>query len=101
MLSGVTVAVTVMLSACDAVWGVELESVTWMMKEAVPDRVGVPLICPVEEFRLNPGGKAPEPIAQKYGDVPPLAANVVLYVIPTEPVVNVVVVTLMGVDEAV
>jgi len=81
MLSGVTVAVTVMLSACDAVWGLELESVTWAMKEAVPDRVGVPLICPVEEFRLNPEGKAPEPITQKYGAVPPLAAIVALYAV--------------------
>ena len=83
MLSGVTVAVTVMLSACDAVWGVELESFTWAMKEAVPDRVGVPLICPVEEFRLNPGGKAPEPIAQKYGAEPPLADIVALNAVST------------------
>jgi hypothetical protein len=82
MLGEVTVAVTVMLRVCDAVCGVLLESVTRTVTEAVLDRVGVPLICPVDEFRLNPGGKVPEPIAQKYGAVPPLAAIVALYATP-------------------
>ena len=62
-------------------------------------RVGVPLICPVDEFRLNPGGNAPEPIAQKYGAVPPLAAIAALYDAPIEHIGKYVVVIVTGVTE--
>ena len=35
------------------------ESVTVTVKFTVPDTVGVPVIAPVDEFRLRPAGKLP------------------------------------------
>jgi len=46
------------------------ESVTFAVKLLVPVAVGVPLITPVEEFRLRPAGKVPDVIAKVYGDDP-------------------------------
>ena len=48
-----------------------------------PVAVGVPLICPVDAFMLNPAGR---PVAdQVYGVAPPLALTVALYAAPTVP----------------
>jgi hypothetical protein len=49
----------------------------------VPAVVGVPEITPVDAARLNPAGSVPELTLQLYGVVPPLAANVVVYAVPT------------------
>jgi hypothetical protein len=51
---------TVMLRLAVALAGVGVcESVTLTVKLAVPSALGVPLIVPVEEFSVRPGGKAP------------------------------------------
>ena len=39
-------------------------SVTLKVIDVVPDAVGVPLIAPVDAFRLSPAGKLPEVIDQ-------------------------------------
>jgi hypothetical protein len=60
MLTGVTDALTLMLSALVAVWAVGVvESVTFTVKLNEPEPVGVPEICPVEEFILSPAGSTP------------------------------------------
>ena len=41
--------------------------------------VGVPLITPLEGFKLSPGGKVPPLIIQVKGFVPPVAVRVVEY----------------------
>lgn len=80
MLSGVPVAVTMMLSACVAVCAFGLvESLTCTVKLKVPAEVGVPEMAPVAEARLRPAGSEPWLMLQVYGDVPPLAARVALY----------------------
>jgi hypothetical protein len=62
----------------------ELESVTFTTKEKLPDAVGVPLIWP-ELLSVNPPGKVPELTVQLYGLLPPLAASVAVYPLPTPP----------------
>jgi hypothetical protein len=51
-------------------------SATCAVKIDVPAAVGVPLMTPVEAFRLRPAGKPPLVIDQVFGAVPPLAARV-------------------------
>ena len=60
------------------VCGGEEESVACTVKVKVPEALGVPLIAPVEEFRLSPVGIAPTVMLQLYGVVPPDAASVAL-----------------------
>jgi hypothetical protein len=50
----------------------------------------------VEVLSESPAGKEPELIDQLYGVVPPLACNVVEYVVPTVPAGSEVVVTVGG-----
>lgn len=50
----------------------EVESVTVMVKSYVPATVGVPVIAPVDEFRVNPVGSVPIVVAYEYGVVPPV-----------------------------
>jgi len=38
---------------------------TWTVKELVPAAIGVPAMFPLEEFRLSPGGNAPEEMDQE------------------------------------
>ena len=45
------------------------------MKLNVPAMVGVPVIAPVDVFKLSPGGKAPEMIEKVYGGVLPEATS--------------------------
>ena len=52
------------------------ESVTVTVKVAVPTVVGVPLIVPVVELRVNPAGSEPVVTDQVYGLTPPVAASV-------------------------
>jgi hypothetical protein len=61
-------------------------SCTWKVS-AVPvaAAVGVPVIAPVDAFKLKPVGSVPLVIDQEKGFVPPLAANVVVYATPTWP----------------
>lgn len=51
------------------------ESVAVIVNVDDPATVGVPLITPVEESRVNPLGNDPEPTDQVYGAVPPSAAT--------------------------
>jgi len=46
--------------------------------------VGVPLKMPAVD-KVSPAGSVPDVTDQLYGDVPPLAANVWLYAVPTVP----------------
>jgi hypothetical protein len=58
------------------------------VKFAVPDVVGVPLIAPVPAFSVSPTGSAPVVTLHVYGVVPPVAASVREYAVPTIPAVN-------------
>jgi hypothetical protein len=61
----------------DAVCGSALESDALKASGvAVTGDVGVPLIPPVMEFRVNPEGSVPAVKCQVYGAVPPAAARV-------------------------
>src|SRR5271166_3638177 len=62
-----------------------LASVTFTVK--VPDAVGVPVMAPVEVFRVNPAGSVPLPIEKVYGAVPPVTViGPLLNGTPTVPV---------------
>ena len=61
-------------------------SFTVTLNEAVAAVLGVPLITPLDAFKLKPAGSAPLLTVQLlYGGVPPVAANVWLYATPTVP----------------
>jgi len=63
MVTGVTAALTVMLRALVAVCAVGVvESVTFTVKLDVPEAVGVPLIAPLDAFKVSPAGSEPEEI---------------------------------------
>jgi hypothetical protein len=53
-------ATTVSVSVLVAVCGEAAESRTCTVKEKSPEAVGVPLIAPVEPFKLNPVGSEPD-----------------------------------------
>ena len=72
------------------------ESVTSMVNESDPTALGVPLIWP-ELFSARPAGKLPELSDQLYGVVPPLAASVAEYGVPSVVLANEVVVIDKGV----
>ena len=92
-------AAIVMLKLAEAVVAGEPESVTFIVKLKVPAVVGVPEIVPVAD-RVRPPGKAPELMLQLYGVVPPVAASVVEYAVPTCPEETELVVTCTGVTAA-
>ncbi len=58
-------------------------STTFAVKLKVPAAVGVPVIAPVDEFSVRPGGKLPELIEKVYEGTPPLATRLELYGTPT------------------
>jgi hypothetical protein len=62
-------------------------SVTRIVKLKEPSVVGVPLSTPPEE-RVNPPGNEPDATDHEYGVVPPVAAKVCVYAIPTTPPVS-------------
>lgn len=69
--------------------GGELESVTLNVSGvAVTGEVGVPLIAPVVELNVNPGGSVPEVNCQVYGAVPPVAIRPWKYATPTRPLLS-------------
>ena len=53
-----------------------LTSCTVIVKLLVPEAVGVPVMAPLEAFRLRPAGRLPLVIDQVYGVLPPEAARV-------------------------
>jgi hypothetical protein len=61
------------------------ESVTITVKLEVATVVGVPVIAPVAVFSVSPAGRVPTETDQAYGVVPPVAARVWLYAVPTVP----------------
>jgi hypothetical protein len=71
-------ALMVMLRFAFAVLVGLSESVTVTVKFVAPvcTPVGVPLMTPVEELRLNPAGRLPVVTAHEYGVMPPDAASV-------------------------
>lgn len=73
-----------------------VESVTLAVNEKEPEAVGVPETAPVAA-NVKPAGKEPEAIFQLYGVVPPPAASVVEYAVPTCPAGIEVVVICTGV----
>lgn len=80
----VTVGGPLMAIESDAVAVCPTPSVTRAVKLDVPGAVGVPEIVPVED-RLNPGGNVPLATAHVYGVVPPVAAKLAEYAVPTVP----------------
>lgn len=82
IVTGGTVTVIVMLR--EAVC--ELASVTVNDAAYVPASVGVPVICPVDELMDNPGGILEAD--HRYGGMPPVAAIVAEYGVPTVPLGN-------------
>ena len=81
------VMVTVALTTIDRAFVADAPtlSATFAVKLEVPDAVGVPVIAPDEAVRDSPAGRDPEEIDHVRGDVPPLAARVWLYEVPTVP----------------
>src|SRR5881394_1336692 len=63
----------------------EAASVAVMVGFTVPALLGVPETTPVAAFRLSPAGNPPALSCHRYGSVPPVALNVVLYAVPTTP----------------
>ena len=63
-------------------------SVTRRLKFDVPAVVGVPAIAPVPAVRVNPAGSEPLKSDQVYPGVPPVAAAVCEYPMPTVPPAN-------------
>jgi hypothetical protein len=63
------------------------ESVAMTVKEYGDDpaSAGVPVMAPVEAFKVKPGGRGPEDTDQEYGWVPPDAASVAEYASPVSP----------------
>jgi hypothetical protein len=59
-------------------------SFTCTVKVAVPATVGVPLIVPPAD-KLSPLGNDPVATDHEYPPVPPVAASVWLYAVPTVP----------------
>ena len=79
--------VSVRLTVCVCGVGVP-ESVTLKVNDvALAVAVGVPLIAPVEAFSARPYVERALPLVcdHVYGVVPPVAASVVLYAVPTWP----------------
>jgi hypothetical protein len=66
---------------------------TCTVKLLVPATVGVPLIAPVDVFKVNPVGSVPTVTLHTSGVFPPEAFNVWLYNNPVVPSANVAVVT--------
>jgi hypothetical protein len=100
MVTGETAVATVRVNDWVAVCAVGVvESVTFAVNVNEPDAVGVPEIVPPEES-VNPPGRAPELMLQPYGVVPPLAASVVEYAVPTVPAGTELVETVTGVTAA-
>ncbi len=75
--------VTLMARGCDAVTTGVSESVTVTVKLDVPSLSVVPVIVPVAALSAKPAGKVPLDILQEYGGVPPTAARVWVYGVPT------------------
>jgi hypothetical protein len=71
-------------------------AVTWTVKLEVAAVVGVPPRTPVEEFRVRPAGSVPPDTVQDLVPVPPVAANVWLYAVPTVPAGNGLAVVIEG-----
>ena len=98
--TGVTAAATVRVNDFVAVCAVGVvESVTFTVKLKEPEAVGVPDMVPPKDS-VRPAGKAPELTLQLYGVVPPLAASVVEYAVPTCSDGTEAVVTCTGVTAA-
>jgi len=57
---------------------------TWTVKFAVPAVVGIPLITPAAD-NVRPAGGAPVVTDHAYGGVPPVAAKLCEYAVPTVP----------------
>jgi hypothetical protein len=84
MTSGLTAGSILRLNVVCVVCAVALLSVTRIVKPNEPAAVGVPVSEPPAE-RLSPVGKEPETSDHAYGVVPPVAANVWAYAVPTVP----------------
>jgi hypothetical protein len=70
---GTMVSVRFAVAVCAGV----LESVNLKLRGvALTAAVGVPLICPVEPFNVNPAGSVPAVNCHAYGAVPPMAPRV-------------------------
>jgi len=55
----------------------EVLSVTWTVKLAGPELVGVPLMTPVAGFMVRPPGSKPAVMVQAYAGVPPTACKLI------------------------
>ena len=60
-------------------------SATLMVKFDGPTVVGVPLMVPLAEFRLSPGGSAPSDIDQVRGATPPVETTAREYAVSFVP----------------
>ena len=63
-----------------------LASVTLTVKSDTPEPVGVPVIAPVDEFRLSPAGSDPERMLHVYGVAPPAGGQRRRVRLPGDPV---------------
>lgn len=91
--TGTIVKVRIVVAVCAG----EPESVTLKPRGVrFTGAVGLPLICPVAACKLKPLGRVPEITCQEYKPVPPVAANVCEYGVPTAPLLSEVVVMVSG-----
>jgi hypothetical protein len=87
IVSGSTLAITLMENGLVAFCTGAEESVTCTVKSDWPAVVGVPLMVP-SLLKLRPAGNAPDVTVHEYGSVPPVAVSVVEYADPTAPFGN-------------
>jgi hypothetical protein len=93
IFSGATISTEVepVALCCDA-----LESLACIVNGKVPAAAGVPLIAPVDAFKLNPAGSEPAVTLNVYGAVPPLAETDPEYVCEVIPLITPALLMLSG-----
>jgi hypothetical protein len=76
-------AATPIVNVCVALAAGDPESFTVTVNVTLPAAVGVPVIAPVDAFRLSPGGSVPVVTVHVSGVTPPTDASVTEYAVPT------------------
>jgi hypothetical protein len=76
-------AATPIVNVCVALAAGDPESFTVTVNVTLPAAVGVPVIAPVDAFKLKPGGNVPVVTVHVSGATPPTDASVTEYAVPT------------------
>ena len=76
-------AATPIVNVCVELAAGDPESFTVTVNVTLPAAMGVPVIAPVDAFKLNPGGSVPVVTVHVFGATPPADASVTEYAVPT------------------